>query len=133
MFDGFWYRCEIRHYSVADEWGDHAYTSTEVVWSKYAVVRETPKGVWLSRVLSGTTDPDCRRGKMDRGDLQLVIGTTMKQLACPTKELALADAIARKKRHVAGCEARLYAAQKDLRELEFEQLKFSPQSAKDVA
>lgn len=117
MYDGFWYRCEVKHYSVADEWGDHSYTSTEVVWTKYAVLRETPKGVWLTPVPASSMDPDFFRGE-DRYFRDLVIGTSMKQLACPTRELALADAIARKKRHVAGCEARLASAEKDLNLLE---------------
>lgn len=55
MFDGFWYRCEVKHYSVADEWGDHAYSSSEVVWTKYAVIAETPKGVWLTWALMSAT------------------------------------------------------------------------------
>jgi len=132
MYDGFWYRCEVRHYSVADEWGDHSYSTSQVVWTKYAVIRETPKGVWLRSVpWSFTYWPDQRPRPLSGG--VFVLGTAMRQLACPTKELALADTIARKKRHIAGCEARLYAAQKDLQELEFVRLKLSPQSAKDAA
>lgn len=132
MFDGFWYRCEVKHYSVADEWGDHDYTSTQVMWTKYAVLRETPKGVWLTSVPASSKDPDAFRGK-DRYYRDLVIGTSKKQLACPTKELALADAIARKKRHVDGCSARLQSAMKDLRVLEFEQFKLDAKAMEPVA
>ena len=91
----FWYRAEIKHYSVADEWGDHSYTSTEISWTKYAVVRETPKGVWLN---SGA----------------FVLGKATKQLACPTKELALEDCRQRKLAHIRGCKARLARAERDL-------------------
>lgn len=120
-FDGFWYRCEVKHYSVADEWGDHAYSSSEIHWTKYAVIAETPKGVWLSPVPASFKDPDVLRGKRDRYVQDFVRGQGKKQLACPTKEAALADAIERKKRHVAGCQARLRSAQNDLDKLQWEQ------------
>lgn len=104
-FDGFWYRVEIKHYSVADEWGDHAYTSAQEFITKFAVVKETPKGVFLKSVPLGFTTGFVRgKGKV--------------QLACPTIELARADAIARKKCHVAGCLARLRRAEEDLKILE---------------
>lgn len=135
MFDGFWYRCEVKHYSVADERGDHSYTSTQVKWSKFAVIAETPKGVWLTPCYMSKTDPDSYRGRKGQrvsADI-LVLGKTIRQYACPTKEAALADAIARKKRHIAGCEARLQAATKDLQALESEQLMLCSQAAKDTA
>lgn len=117
-FDGFWYGCEVRHYSVADVWSDHFHTSAEVVWTKYAVLRETPKGVWLTPAPWGATNPDYARfsgpeGISRRMDL-FVLGQALRQRACPTRELALADAIAKKERHVAGCRARLAAAEADL-------------------
>lgn len=123
-FDGFWYRCEVKHYSVADEWGDHSYTSTEVQWSKFAVVAETPKGVWLRWAPPFSTNPDyarCAKGR--RGDDTLVLGKARRQFACPTRETALADAIVRKERHIAGCKARLAAAERDLDLLRMEGLK----------
>lgn len=116
MFDGFWYRCEVKHYSVADEWGDHSYTSSEIQWTKYAVVAETPKGVWLTRVSDSYRYPPGRYATTMMGK-DFVRGTSTKQLACPTKEAALADAIARKKRHIAGCESRLASAKNDLNHL----------------
>lgn len=119
MFDGFWYRCEVKHYSVADEYGDHSHTSTEVIFYKYAVLRETPKGVWLYYVFSGATNPDfawVSDPKHIRPGTDIFVrGNATKQRACPTKELALADAIARKERHIAGCRARLHRAEEDLR------------------
>lgn len=98
-YDDFWWRCDVRHYSVADEWGDHLYTATDISWTKYLIVRTTPKGVWL-------------RGYLTRE--HFVRSKGKKQLALPTKELAIADAIARKERHVWGCQARLDRAKNDL-------------------
>jgi hypothetical protein len=132
MFDGFWYRCEVKHCSVADEWGDHDYTSTEIVWTKFAVIRETPKGVWLTPVPLSYTDPDALHGK-DRHFKNLVLGNSNKQLACPTRELALADAIARKERHIAGCQARLYRAQEDFRVLKGESFRLAEPMFEGVA
>ena len=125
-FDGFWYRAEVRHYSVADEWGDHLYTSTDVVWSKFAVHHETPKGVFLVEVPQHVKDRDHHRGKDLRNHLfgaQFVRGTARRQRACPTRETALADCIARKTRHVDGCKARLARAEADLHLLQNYQLR----------
>lgn len=118
-FDGFWYRCEVRHYSVADEWGDHSHTTSALSWIKFGVVAETPKGVWLRMVPWAATNPNawrCAKGKP--GDDFFVRGTSMRQTATPTKALALRDAIARKKRHIEGCKARLRQAENDLHLLE---------------
>lgn len=93
-----WYRAEIRHYSIADEWGDHSYTSTEVHWSTYSVIRTTPKGVIV----------------WDYGSERFIRGNGTKQLALPTKELALEDCIKRKERHIKGCLARLRQAEEDM-------------------
>lgn len=96
----YWWRCEVRHYSIADEWGDHAYTSREVKFAPYLVIRHTPKGVWVKEFLGGE---------------RFILGTAKLQHAVPTKELAITDMIARKERHIDGCEARLASAVEDLR------------------
>ena len=122
-YDGFWYRVDVKHYSVADEWGDHSHTSTELVWSKFAVHRETAKGVFLVEVPMGFKDPYHHRGcDLSRRlfGATFVLGKAKRQRACPTKELALADCIARKERHVQGCKARLSRAEDDLRRLQWE-------------
>lgn len=115
-FDGFWYRAEIKHYSVADEWGDHSHTTTRLDVTKYAVVKATPKGVWLVPAY-GEKDPDYYL-KMDPGcqlfSPQFVRGEGTKQFACPTRETALADCLKRKERHIQGCQARLRQAEQDL-------------------
>lgn len=117
----FWYRAEVRHYSVSDEWGDHSHTSTEIYWTKYAVVKATPKGVWLRSVSWGETNTEKYQDGRSRDfhmEPQFVLGTARRQLACPTKELALEDCRQRKLAHVRGCEARLRGAQADLRLIE---------------
>lgn len=42
-----WFRVEARHWSVADEWGEHSYTSADLVVRRILVLRHTPKGAWL--------------------------------------------------------------------------------------
>lgn len=97
--DNTWWRCEVRHYSVADEWGEHSHTRTIVEFTPFALARSTPKGVWLRNVFGGEF---------------FVRGSAIRQRAVPTKDLAVADAIARKERHVAGCQARMREAENDL-------------------
>lgn len=119
----FWYRAEVRHYSVFDEWGDHAYTSTKLDWTKYVVVKETPKGVWLRPVSWGETNPEKYQDGRHRDfhmEPQFVLGTARRQLACPTKELALEDCRQRKLAHIRGCKARLARAEDDLFHIEME-------------
>lgn len=95
IVEDIWHRCEVRSYSVADEWGDHLYTGHKIDWYKFKVDSYTPKGVWL-------------RGPY--GEKFFVNGMAKKQRAVPTKALAIADEIARRKVHVLGCEARLLRA-----------------------
>jgi hypothetical protein len=124
MFDGFWYRCEIKRYSIADEYGDHSYTSTEVKWEKFAILKETPKGVWLCSVPPHYTDPDKLRGLHNPMFSDFVLGTARKQMALPTKEAALADAIRRKEYHVLCCKRRLASAEKELQLLQMHHIHF---------
>lgn len=117
---GFWYRAEIRHYSVADEWGDHSHTTTQIEWTKFCVIRETPKGVQLKMVPWSETWPDKWLGSSAE-PWCFVLGTATKQYALPTKELALEDCRQRKLAHVRGCKARLKRAEYDLALIEKEQ------------
>lgn len=41
----YYYRYEDQSYSVADEWGDHAYSIQEVTLRKLKVIKHTPCGV----------------------------------------------------------------------------------------
>ncbi len=93
--DGIWYRVETRWFASVDDFDEVDYHGQEVVY-KYTVVRRTPKGVWL---------------RSEFGEEFFVRGTATKQKAVPTMELARQDEIARRKRHVRGCERRLKDAQ----------------------
>lgn len=132
-FDGFWYRAEVRHYSVGDEYGEHAYTASRIEWTKLAVVKHTPKGVKLRWVHMSASLPEVYQ-HTDPGiwDVQ-VLGTAIRQHAVPTRELALRDALIRADRKVAGCKARLNQAEKDRRLVETEILKSLRTLAKDLA
>lgn len=115
--DGFWYRCDVRHYSVADEDGDHLHTSAQLGWRKFAVLKETPKGVWLREVFPNELNPDKHYGENpDRlvTGPWFIRGAGKKQYALPTKELAWEDCCQRKLRHIDGCKARLRSAENDL-------------------
>lgn len=94
-----WYRADVRWYSVADEWGDHSYSTCHVYITEFDVVRTTPKGVWLRGFMTGEF---------------FVLGTAIRQRAVPTKTLALQDLVAREERHVYGCKARLHRAEQGL-------------------
>lgn len=105
----YWWRAEDRRYANYDPWAEFEQPSGShlvIELYSYEVVRHTPKGVVL----------------WPHG---FVLGTATKQFAVPTKELALLDLIARKKRHVAGCQVRLAQAEEHLRgaERELEKLK----------
>lgn len=86
-----WWRAEDRTYGPFDEWGDCVGSYDEIHLIPHLVERRTPKGVWVRRHFGGPV---------------FVLGTAAKQEAVPTKELALADLVARKKRHADFAEAR---------------------------
>lgn len=97
-----WWRAEDRRYADYDPWAEFEQPTSShlaVEIRCYPVVRHTPRGVWL----------DC-----GFGGKRFVRGDAVKQFAVPTRELALADLIARKKRHVAGAQARLRRAEEHL-------------------
>lgn len=81
-----WYRVEDVRFSVADEFGDHAYTYVRVQVSEYLVIRHTAKGVWLE---DGWHPPRGRR---------FVLRDARKRFACPTREEAFDSFRARKER-----------------------------------
>ena len=122
-FDGFWYRCDVKHYAVLDPYyEDVVGSSTRIIWRKFGVIKQTPKGVWLTETSMGDTDPDRWMGKNIQNHFigpWLVMGKGKKQFACPTRETAWQDCVARKERHIAGCKARLTRAQDDLTYLIF--------------
>lgn len=93
-----WWRAEDRRYADWDPWADEQPNSShlQIELRCYPVVRHTRKGVWLDTGFGGEV---------------FVLGTARKQFAVPTQELAVADLIARKKMHVAGCAGRLQMAE----------------------
>lgn len=101
-----WWRCDANTYYIADEWADIFDSNDRLTWTSFAVVRSTPKGVWLRGFLT---------------EEFFVLGTATRQRAVPTKALALRDAICRKERHVQGCKARLARAEGQLQMLLREQ------------
>jgi hypothetical protein len=97
-----WWRAEDRRYANYDPWADFEQPSgshLQLRVDAYVVDSYTQKGVWLRGIL---------------GDRMFVLGTATKQFAVPTRELAIRDLIARKKRHVDGCRARLARAEEHL-------------------
>lgn len=97
-----WWRAEDRRYANYDPWAEFEQPSGShlvVELRPFPVLRHTAKGVWL----------DCGFGRK-----RFVLGEATKQFAVPTRELALADLVARKERHVAGARARLAQAQEHL-------------------
>ena len=94
-----WYSCEIQTYGSWNEDGDLLSSYDTLLWREYAVVRTTPKGVWL-RDFAGEF---------------FVLGTAIRQRALPTKELALQDLVRKQDRHVRGCTARLDRAMRKLK------------------
>jgi hypothetical protein len=107
-----WWRADDRRYANYDPWAEWEQpegSHLRIELRSYLVVGYTPKGVWLSDAFGGRI---------------FVLGTAIRQTAVPTKELALQDLVARKVRHVQGCQARLAqarehleAAQKELQDL----------------
>jgi hypothetical protein len=97
-----WWRADDRRYANYDPWAEDeqpegSHLALEL--TPYVVSKHTPKGVWLRKWFGGKT---------------FVLGTATKQEAAPTVELAIRDLVARKKRHVAGCRARLNRAEAHL-------------------
>lgn len=102
-----WWRAEDKRYADYDPWAEFEQPNSshlQINITAYPVVKHTAKGVWL----------DC--GYLGK---RFVRGEAIRQFAVPTRDLALKDLIARKKRHVEGCEARLFRAQEHLASAEW--------------
>ena len=97
-----WWRAEDKRYADYDEWAEFEQPNSShlrIIFRSFAVIKHTPQGVWI-------------REFWERP--RFVLGTSIKQFAVPTKELAMQDLIQRKLCHVAGCEARLSRAKEHL-------------------
>lgn len=97
-----WWRADDKRYANYDPWAEDEQPEGSHLVLKltpYVVRRHTPKGVWLGTYY---------------GTDVFVRGTATRQQAVPTVDLAIRDLVARKKRHVAGCRARLNRAEAHL-------------------
>lgn len=97
-----WWRADDKRYANYDPFAEFEQPSGShlvLELTPYIVVRHTPKGVWLRSYFGGEV---------------FVRGSALRQRAVPTKELAIRDLIARRKRHVKGCQARLHRAEAHL-------------------
>ena len=110
MNDDIWWRMETKEQTHWDEWGEYVTgRSVYVTWRKFKVLKYTPKGVRLREINTIFSEE------------HFVLGTAVRQIAQPTRALAAADEVARRKRHVQGAEARLAAAKKLLTYAEMHQ------------
>ena len=79
----------------------HGSSPPQIVWSKFGVLKETPKGVWII----------CWTAK---GSKKFILNGAKKRFAYPTKTEAKENFIARKKRYISILTAYLYDAKRDL-------------------
>ncbi len=108
------YRFEDRAYSVADEYGEHAYTSRRVELLVYPLIKRTNCGIWIwldyslypNRPLVYNPEKNYHTCFKRFVNLQ-----ANKRYALPTIEEALDSYIARKNREVAIYQARAKAAE----------------------
>lgn len=105
-----WYRLEDRRYSVADEYGDHAYTSYDVQCLEFWVIKRTPKGVWLKQKY-GPNPPTVDSDYLQRVDKRFQLLESLKRFACPTLAEAIESYKARKKKQISIYTARVKSAE----------------------
>ena len=85
------YRCEAREYAVLDRFGDFVsppFPDPKIVFTKYKIVKETPKGYWIA--IAGFSDRD----------KQWVKKYARKRYAASSKEEALNDFLLRTKKRI---------------------------------
>ena len=104
-----WWRAQDRRYANFDPFEEFEQTGShiKIEYREYTVLKETPKGVWLKDKYEFYDDKKF-----------FVLGTARRQTAVPTKELALNDLLARKKKHVYYCELRTKSAEENLAHVE---------------
>jgi hypothetical protein len=88
-----WYRIEDRRFSIADDYGDHAYTDYDAAIRVLTVTKVTPKGVKVKFGTIGTT--------------HFILDSANRKFACPTVALALESYQARKRRQIHIYQARI--------------------------
>lgn len=94
-------RCEAQRYSVAVDTEHEIYDTSppKLLYSKFKILRRTPKGAWIVRIF---------------GDQKFVLLSARKQFASETKEEALDQFRHRKLSQVRTLSARLRCAKEDL-------------------
>lgn len=107
-----WHRFEDRRYSVADEYGEHSYTTYDVAHLQYWVVKLTPCGVQLVQRW-GQSDTCSTWDRKDHWFLapRFQNFNWNKKFACPTLAEAFISYEARKNREIGIYQARILAAQ----------------------
>lgn len=105
-----WWRAQDRCYAHYDPFEEIEQTGNviKIEYTEYRVVKETPKGVWLNHMYAFHDDKKF-----------FVRGKARRQTAVPTKELALNDLLARKKKHVYYSELRTKSAMRNLEAVEY--------------
>jgi len=98
----YWWRAEDVRYANYDPFEEYEQSGSHLVIRIRCVevVKHTPKGVMVR--------------DLHTGDKRFILGTSVKQYAVPTKELAIRDLVERKKVHVAAARARLTRAKEHL-------------------
>jgi len=104
QFDKYLYRYNGHSYSHGgfDQWGEykHSYSTYKVLLSEYGIIKETAKGFWIE-------------GDMTQ-EKRFVRKEGRKKYASQTKEEALKDFIARRKKQISIFESRLARAKREL-------------------
>lgn len=94
----YWYRVDHYHGASFDSDGDWQRSYDTCKIQKFKVISHTPKGVWLDVY----------------GEKKFVLGTSRKQYAVPTEELAYLDFLYRSNRYVNMMQARIKARQESM-------------------
>lgn len=108
------YRFEDRRYSIADEYGDHAYTSHKVACLVFPVLKVTKCGVWITfnyEEYPRLPQPRQYTVMHNGQDRRFINLQANKKFACPTLELAAESYIARKNRQIRIYQARINSAE----------------------
>lgn len=108
----YWWRAEDITYAPSpDEYGErHGPGSRDITFTRFRVLKHTPKGVWVFRGTFYKEGDDF--GEDSQINKSFVLKAQGgKRLCHPTKEDALASYIARKERQARILEARLSSAQ----------------------
>ena len=94
-----WWAAEAKQYANYNEFAEFEQPSghqTHILLTPYILIRHTPKGAYIQGMF---------------GEEHFILGKAVRQFAVPTKELALRDLIARKRRYISILESRIREAE----------------------